>query len=193
MLNFFKKLLGKKSSNDESAPEKDGKKTILKDIEMKHVNDILLYLKKDHYKEGYVAALKVPDKKMAEISLEAVKADYLGYIQKIENRYVERRKETEKIKMLNEANGLYDLVKENDKVLETIDSEMKILAQIREEVIHETENGYFQLVIKTFWRGFYAGMYDVLQGKVISGSMDVNRADKDVEKPITNNSQNTNQ
>ncbi len=193
MLNFFKKLLGKKSSNDETAPEKDGKKPIFKDIKMEHVNDILLYLKKDHYTEGYVAALKVPDKKMAEISLEAVKADYLGYIQKIENRYVERRKETEKIKMLNEANGLYDLVKENDKVLETIDSEMKILAQIRHDVINETENGYFQLVIKTFWRGFYAGMYDVLQGKVISGSMDVNRVDKDVQQSNTNHSQNTNQ
>ncbi len=173
MLEFFKKLFGKKSSNNETAPEKDGEKTIIKNIEMKHVDDILLYLKKDHYTEGYVTALKVPDKQMAKISLEAIKANYLGYIQKVKNHYEKRKKELEKIRMLNEGNSMYDLMKDNEKELETIENEMQVLLQIREDVIQETENGYFQFVIKTFWRGFFTGFNDVIQGKIISGSMDV--------------------
>ncbi len=173
MFDFFKKLFGGNNRKTEQPQNKAD--NIIETIEMKSVDDMLVLLKKDHYNDGYVTALKVPDKKMGEISLAAIKAKYLSYIQQIENHYVEERKKTEKIKTLNEGNGMHDLVKENDKILETIDNEMSVLAQIREDVLNETENGYFQLVIQTFWRGFYAGIYDVMQGKLISGSLDPSR------------------
>ncbi len=175
MLNFLKKMFGRKDPKTDQ-PQNNAD-NIIQTIEMKTVDDMLVLLKKDHYNEGYVTALKVPDKKMGDISLEAIKAKYLGYIQQIENHYVDRRKQMEKVKALNDGNGMHDLVHENDKVIETIDSEMEVLARIREDVLNETENGYFQLVIKSFWRGFYTGMYDVLQGKIISGAMETGRTE----------------